>query len=64
MSQVAHDTSLLRERVGKLGGPAGLARMEAALAAVRQRVLAEMAEDAAARAAAGMDDTESEADRY
>ncbi|GLI67561.1 hypothetical protein VaNZ11_011759, partial [Volvox africanus] len=44
IAQVAHDQSLLRERVSKLGGQAGLARLEAALEAARRTVAAEIAE--------------------
>ncbi|GIM13439.1 hypothetical protein Vretimale_16489, partial [Volvox reticuliferus] len=44
IAQVAHDQSLLRERVSKLGGEAGLARLEAALEAARRTVAAEVTE--------------------
>ncbi len=43
IAQTAHDQALLRERVARLGGPAGLARLAAALEAVRAQVAAELA---------------------
>ena len=38
IAQTSHDQALLRERVARLGGPAGLSRLAAALEAVRQQV--------------------------
>ena len=35
MEQVARDHELLRERIVRLGGPAGITRLEAGLAAAR-----------------------------
>lgn len=52
ISQVSHDHTLLAERIARLTGPDGSARLEAALAHVRQQVAAELqaAEDAASEA--------------
>lgn len=46
VSQVRHDHSLLHERVLRLTGPEGVARLDAALQAVREEVEAEMDEAA------------------
>ncbi|EFJ46555.1 hypothetical protein VOLCADRAFT_92991 [Volvox carteri f. nagariensis] len=61
IAQVAHDQSLLRERIAKLGGEAGLGRLQAALEAARQAVAAELAERGAGGAGSGSG-TPSEAD--
>lgn len=50
ITQLAHDHALLAERIERLTGAEGAARLEAALAHVRQQVAAELqaAEEAAA----------------
>lgn len=52
IAQVSHDHSLLAERIARLTGPDGSARLEAALAHVRQQVAAELqsADDVASEA--------------
>lgn len=52
IAQVSHDHALLAERIARLTGAEGAARLEAALAHVRQQVAAELqaAEDAASEA--------------
>lgn len=52
VAQVSHDHTLLAERIARLTGPDGSARLEAALAHVRQQVAAELqaADDAASEA--------------
>lgn len=63
IAQVSHDHALLAERIARLTGAEGSARLEAALAHVRQQVAAELqaAEDAASEASW---ETASEAGRY
>jgi hypothetical protein len=52
IAQVSHDHALLAERIARLTGPDASARLEAALAHVRQQVAAELqaADDAASEA--------------
>jgi hypothetical protein len=52
IAQVSHDHALLAERIARLTGAEGAARLEAALAHVRQQVAAELqaAEEAASEA--------------
>jgi glycine cleavage system regulatory protein len=63
VTQVSHDHSLLAERIARLTGAEGSARLEAALAHVRQQVAAEIqaAEEAASEASW---ETASEAGRW
>lgn len=63
ISQVAHDHALLAERIARLTGPEGSARLKAALAHVRQQVAAELqaADDMASEASW---ETTSEAGRW
>lgn len=52
IAQVSHDHALLAERIARLTGPDGSARLQVALAHVRQQVAAELqaADDAASEA--------------
>lgn len=63
ITQVSHDHSLLAERIARLTGAEGSARLEAALAHVRLQVAAEIqaAEEAASEASW---ETASEAGRW
>ena len=45
VAQVAHDHHLLRERIEKLAGEAGVQRLEAALTAAREQAIAESDSD-------------------
>lgn len=65
ISQVSHDHALLAERIARLTGAEGSARLEAALAHVRQQVAAELqaAEEAAAGSEASWETTSEVANR-
>jgi hypothetical protein len=50
INQVSHDHALLADRIARLTGPEGSARLAAALEHVRLQVAAELAAEAAAAA--------------
>lgn len=51
INHVSHDHSLLAERIARLTGPEGSARLQVALEQVRQEVLAELEAEETAYAA-------------